>query len=956
MHKFTLYENGISAGFYIDPEADAGIRKVADTVLSDFTKVTSEHVSLQSTDDLKGEYCVAFAQYGKSSLLSRLEQAGLISLSEIKDKWEVYGYYVLDHPFPDVKKLLVIAGSDKRGTIYGMFRLSEIMGVSPLCYWGDAVIAHKEELVITLSDCEISKEPSVKYRGFFINDEWPCFGNWSAEHFGGFTAKAYEHVFELLLRLKGNYMWPAMWSSSFALDGPGTASAELADLYGIVIGNSHHEPCLRASEEWDKVRGEDSIYGNAWNFRVNKEGLLRYWEDGLNRSAGWESIVTVGMRGERDSKVLGENATLKDNIDLLKDIIHCQKELIRAAEKRTGKQLPMLLALYKEVEPFYYGDKDTEGLCDWDELQDVILMLCEDNYGYTRTLPDEKMKQHPAGFGMYYHFDYHGSPISYEWINSTPLSKVWEQMSQAYDYNVRQIWIVNVGDLKHVEFPLSYFMNLAYDFEKYGTEAPNSQREYTLQFLNNHFGGKLSKEQIEEAEWLLSETVRLNGMRRPEALNDKIYHPCHYQEAERMLQRAHDLSARMKCFLDMIPSDAKDACYSLFGFQAYATANLLKLHLYAGMNHLRAEQGRKETNKLADLVRECIATDKKLAKEWAEFKNGKWSGMELASHIGFTKWNEDGCKYPVVMEIEPFGRPRMQVTASDDERVYDKVYGAPMVLRLDDFLYGSKEAIIEVANTGVGELQYRIDMPECSFLSVDKKQGVVTDCERVCFRFDESLLTEDTSSQMASITDGDTTVNILIQVARGKRDLPAMTFVTGKDGFVIDACHYCAKKEPEGCRIQLLDDYGIVGSGIKAYPDTYDYAIGKEPSVSYKLYTDKTGEYTCELWFAPTNPPKRNGELVYGLRVNAGSVSYENTVPSGYQAGEAVDRVWSYGALAHRRICKQKITLTEGINEIEVLLKDAGLVLERILVYEVQKTPRDSYLGPQESLYQSLVQ
>ncbi len=952
MQEFKLFQKNQCANFYIDNEADAGIRKVAETVTNDFTKVTGKTVSLKNTDCMSGEYCVVFAQYGKSSLLAELKQAGKLSLSKLKDSFEVYGYYLLTNPLPQVGNLLIIAGSDKRGTIYGMFRLSELMGVSPLCYWGDAIIPHKEEIVLSLEEQEVSKEPSVKYRGFFINDEWPCFGNWSKDHFGGFTKEAYEHVFELLLRLKGNYLWPAMWSSSFALDGPDTASAELADLYGVVIGNSHHEPCLRASEEWDIVRGEDSIYGNAWNFSVNRDGLLRYWKDGLKRSAKWESLVTVGMRGERDSKVLGEEATLKDNIDLLKDIIHCQKELIRDAEQETGKELPMLLALYKEVEPYYYGDSNTEGLCDWDELQDVILMLCEDNYGYTRTLPDEKMRKHPAGFGMYYHLDYHGSPISYEWINSTPLSKIWEQMSQAYDYGVNQVWIVNVGDLKHNEFPLCYFMNLAYDFEKYGTKAPNTQRDYTLTFLDHHFGNQLTKEQLLEAEWLLSETVRLNGMRRPEALHEGIYHPCHYQETEKMLKRAETLQNRMKDFMENLKADMKDACYSLFGFQAFATANLLMLHLYAGLNQFRASQGRKETNQLADKVRSCIAEDKRLAAEWAEFLKGKWKGMELASHIGFTKWNDDGCKYPVIMETEPFGKPRMQVSSADDERVYDKVYGAPMVLTIDKFMYGGREAFIEIANTGAGELQYRIDMPECKWLVIDKLQGVVTNCERVTLRFEEELLEEEEATLTAYITDNDTTVKLLIKAAKKKQNLPDMTFVTGETGFVMDARHYFKKSEPDDCKIELLKDYGIVESGIKAYPDILDFEKGKEPSVSYRLYVKDAMEYTCELWFAPTNPPKRNGELFFGLRVNEGEAIYENTVPKGYQAGEAIDRIWSFGALTHRRICKMKVNLKEGINEIEVLLKDAGLVLERIFVYKNGKMPKASYLGPEESDYQ----
>ena len=951
MHKFILFENGKSANFYIDIEADAGVRKIAETVLSDFTKVTDEKVGLQDT--VHGDYCIAFTQYQKSNLLTQLEETGKIDLSDIKDKWEVYGFYVLENPYPDVKKLLIIAGSDKRGTIYGMFHLSELMGVTPLCYFADAVIPREEKLIFTLPEKEISKEPSVQYRGFFINDEWPCFGNWCVEHFGGFTAEAYDHVFELLLRLKGNYLWPAMWSSSFALDGPGTASAELADLYGVVIGNSHHEPCLRASEEWDKVRGENSIYGNEWNFRTNRDGLLKYWEDGLKRSAVWESLVTVGMRGERDSKVLGDHATLKDNIDLLKDIIHCQKELIQKAEKDTGKELPMLLALYKEVEPYYYGDELTQGLCDWEELTDVILMLCEDNYGYTRTLPDDKMRKHPAGFGMYYHLDYHGSPISYEWINSTPLSKIWEQMSQVYDYGVRKVWIVNVGDLKHNEFPLSYFMNLAYDFEQYGTEAPNTQKLYTKNFMTGHFGGLLKEEHVEEAAWLLTETVRLNGFRRPEALHEGIYHPCHYTETERMLERANILEHRLNKFLAEIPADAKEACYSLFGFQALATANLLKLHLYAGLNQLKASQGRKEANHFAKLVKKCIETDKDLAKEWGAFKSGKWKGMEMASHIGFTKWNEDGSKYPVMMQVEPFSRARMQVSGIEDEKVYDKVYGAPMVLRIENFLYGEKEAFLEIANTGVGELNYRIQMPECEWLRIDKMQGSITDYERICFTFEESMLTQEEACATVAITDGETVVHVLILAAKIKKDLPTMTFLPGKAGFVINACHYFKKKEPEGVKIQLLEDYGITGCGLKAYPDVKDFAKDAEPSLGYRIYNNIASDYIVEIWFAPTNPPKRNGELMYGLRINGGAAMYENTVPAGYQAGEAVDSVWSFGALSHRRICKKQIWLSEGINEIEVLLKDAGLVIERLLVYEEKKPPKDSYLGPQESHYQS---
>ena len=215
-------------------------------------------------------------------------------------------------------ELLVIVGSDKRGTIYGMFALSEYLGVTPLVYFGDAAPAKCAAPVLGQEMETVSKEPSVRFRGFFINDEWPCFGNWAMSHFGGVNADMYALVFEFLLRMKGNYLWPAMWASSFPLDGPGSANEELADMYGVVMGYSHHEPC---SEEWDKVRGEGTRYGNEWNFYTNEQGLLNYWEDSLKRSGKYENIITIGMRGERDSSMLGDKATVEENVNLLKDII-----------------------------------------------------------------------------------------------------------------------------------------------------------------------------------------------------------------------------------------------------------------------------------------------------------------------------------------------------------------------------------------------------------------------------------------------------------------------------------------------------------------------------------------------------------------------------------------------------------------------------------------------------------
>ena len=393
---FSIVDGEKTVPILVERESFSGIRRIAGVLADDICSVCRkkpEVIDESGLESYTGKELIICAVYGKSDMLSRLERDGKFNPECIAGKWEVYTTFLVEAPFDGVDRALVIAGSDKRGTIYGMFSLSEYIGVTAFEYMGDVRPVEKKSIAIGEDFFAVSKEPSVKYRGFFINDEWPCFGNWVCEHFGGFNAKAYEKIFIFLLRMKGNYMWPAMWSASFPLDGPGSANEELADELGVVMGYSHHEPCLRASEEWDKVRGEGTKYGNAWNYAANREGLINYWKDALIRSGRYDNLITIGMRGERDTSMLGDDSNIRDNVELLKEIITKQKELINTYVKPYRDNPPMLLALYKEVEQYYYGDEENEGLCEWSELDDVICMLCEDNFGYTRTLPTERMKK-----------------------------------------------------------------------------------------------------------------------------------------------------------------------------------------------------------------------------------------------------------------------------------------------------------------------------------------------------------------------------------------------------------------------------------------------------------------------------------------------------------------------------------------------------------------------------------
>lgn len=948
MKKMIFFNENLSTKFLVNEAADNGIKRVAGKVLGDYNAITSSNDSLVEVSlELPKAECAVYAGIaGEDPLLNKLEKDGVIDLSDVHGKWEVFKMFVLSTP--EVSNLLVIAGSDKLGAIYGMFTLSEKFGVSPLVYWADSVIPSKKVLEADI-DTAASKEPSVKFRGFFINDEWPCYGNWTGEHFGGFTAQMYDHVFELLLRLKGNYLWPAMWSSSFAWDGPGLKSYELADEYGIFIGNSHHEPCLRAGEEYRQVRGKGSIYGDAWNYHKNTEGITRFWKDSMDERGMFTSMVTVGMRGEADSTILGANATLKDNIDLLKDVITCQQKIIKETEEKYDKKFPKVLALYKEVEPFYYGDKDTEGLCDWDVLDDVILMLCEDNHGYLRTVPDEKMRKHPAGFGMYYHVDYHGDPISYEWINSSPITTMWEQMSQAYDYGVRSVWILNVGDLKHNEFPLSYFLNLAYDFDKWGTSAPNKTFDYTLSAINTHFGGELSCEKVKEAAEILTETVRINGYRRPEALNPHIYDACHFGEASDLLLRLEALEKRLESFEKDLNDKQMKAWYSLTGFQTRAAIALIRMHLYGGINELLAKQGLKTANDYAALVTAQIARDKELKTEFADFNDHKWRGMELASHVGFTKWNEDGSRYPLRIQVEPFDRPRLYVSRVDDERIYDKVYGPCMTIVANDFEFAGNDKVqIKLSNMGIGTLEASIDVPDNNWLSVDTKEATVEKDTIVTFSCDRSKLTKETESVTAVITDKDTTVKVLFTAKDTTSEVPEGVILPGRFGYAVLAKNFDTATAPEGFCWTEIDDYGVYNSAMKVYPSIGTYEKGKEPSLNYRFFCEDEGEYTLQVDFAPTNPLSRANTLYYSVAVNGKSLGTYNTVPEGYKAGVAGDRTWSVGVLDHRRRCYSRVELKAGINEVSLIMTDPALVPMKLYLYK--ENPPASYFGMPESI------
>ena len=969
------WKKGAMPSIVVEDSGFEGVRKIADKVAGDIRKVVGELPTVITERELlNGQYgsVILCATLGHSPLLTELSDKGLVEIGslykeseETKEripKREVFMIRHLSGAFYGAREVLLICGSDKRGTIYGMFSLSEYIGVSPLCYWGDVEPVRKDVIHIGEDIEIISKEPSVRYRGFFINDEWPCFGTWVNKKFGGFNAEAYDRVFELLLRMKGNYLWPAMWTSSFPLDGPGSANEELADLYGVVMGYSHHEPCLRASEEWKKVCGPESRYGSEWNFYTNEQGLINYWEDALKRSGKYENIITIGMRGEYDSTMLGPDATVTENVNLLKRIITKQKELIRQNVDRDGQKVPLLLAVYKEVEAYFYGDEQTAGLKDWDGLNDVICMLCEDNFGQMRTLPTEDIRDRKGGFGMYYHFDYHGAPISYEWVDSTPLSKVWEQMSQAYEYGIRDVWIVNVGDLKFHEVPLTYFMALAYDYDKWGYGNPDSYKEYTKQWVRQTFL-QVSPDIQNKIGKVFTDYIAVNALRRPEALHPGIYHPCHYGETDRMLMLAEQIeNASCEVMKDLKNKEQEtgqlsNAYYSMIHYPVMASMNLLKMHLYAGKNNHYARQGRVVANTYGDLTADCIHRDRQFAKEWAAFLGGKWDGMQLAQHIGFTKWNEDDYRYPVIAKIEPAHQPRMSVSRKDDEKIAVKNYGNPMRITVSDFqCVGCEEVILEIANGGIGSLNYEITVADSGdgglpdWLKVTPMTGSTEKISEVSIRCIREKLPDDLLKVRLLISDGDTTVAVDVSgKAVGTDRLSDNTdhvFLARNGVIAINAEHFSEKKDVVKGKYTILTEYGKYGSGIKVLPSTADFDEAEEkPEVSYRFYLEEAGEYQVDLITSPFNSVVNHRSV--NMMVQRRKVEL---LPEDFGAGDYNDARWCAGVLDQERRCSVILPFEKGVQELTLGALEAGVVLERILIHRPETVLPDAYLGPEESV------
>ena len=981
---FELFKNGVLCDILVEAAAFEGVRLIADEHSNDVSLVCGKKPKILSTpDELSTENVVIFATLGKSPVLDRLIASSKLSADGIAGKREVFGIFTVGRPFEDrddIKSALIVCGSDKRGTIYGIFDLSERVGVSPLVYWGDVVPKKKSEVSLAI-DSFISKEPSVRYRGLFINDDWPAFGGWSKKRFGGYNAKAYDHVFKLILRLKGNYLWPAMWTGEFWDDGPGLKNAELADTYGIIVGASHHEPMCRAGAEWQhiyKKYGDD----NTWSFISNKEAITEFWRDGLKRSKNFENLITIGMRGENDSLLLGKNATLEDNINVLRNVINTQNELMKEIVDPELSNIPRMLALYYEVEDFYHGDKNTKGLKNWEALDGVTLMLCDDTYGNLRFIPDETDRDHNGGFGMYYHYDYHGASISYEWMNTNRLTKTWEQMTMAYDYGIRDLWIVNLGDIKGLEYPLCYFLSLAYDFEKHGTTARNSVEGFVKDWVKQQYGDWFDENQLADVEYVLNGYTKYNNLRSPESMNEHIYAPINFREGERVHAECDRIIKTAERLYRDAPAEIKPSVFYELYYPAVASLNFVQMSIEAGLNNFYASHGSLAANKYLDCVKKRVKRDLELKDEFDSLLDSKWVHMADSAHHGFRSWNNEDWRYPLVSEVIPVDAPKSYVSFAGSEKYsIGTFWCSSPTLENREFLNPDAESIainIETGSSAPIDFEISCDAP---WLSFERKSGslspdtglvsVAVSCDRsklgkevVCadvavkcvFKSDKRLAPDE---EMFDKPIGRTLAKLKI-FAGGEYKYPAMTFVDTEGYVSVEASHYSSRHDTADAAWLEIDHLSRLDTpAMKVLPSTKAYLSKTEdrylcddvPYLEYSFTAQKSGKSELTLWLSNRNPVAIDASLRLGVSLNGDEIDIIRTVPKGYKPGMHGSTAWGDEVLDKIRKVKAEIEVAEGVNKLRIYGGDPNIILEKFTVCPIGAQIPESYLGAPESYY-----
>ncbi len=903
----------------------------------------SEEVILDDVDIIVGTI-------GESKAIDTLASCGDIDVSEIEGLWESFTIQQVDNT-------LVIAGSDKRGTIYGIYDLCEKMGVSPWSFWADTVVPHEDNLYINLPDGGYTEgEPSVKYRGIFLNDEFNM-SEWSKSM--GNTGKnmnnaTYEKLFELLLRLKANYLWPAMHTYSTAFNNT-DGNAELADKYGIVMGSSHAEPILRNNlgelynyqQEWTAANPDKKLYINteddakrkvAWmwtdkdgsgNAVDNKEFLTDYWRARAKANSAYENTYTLGMRGVHD----GSFSTNMNSQTAMQEILEAQTQILKdevVTEGQDISDIPQVFIPYKEMLDMY-----NKGL----EIPDyVTLMWPDDNFGYIRQLPTEKERERSGGAGIYYHLSYYGRPTSYLWLSSTSPSLIREEMTKAYDMGAQKIWIANVGDLKPAETEIEYFLDLAKDID---TVRNTDVGDWLKTNAKRDFGFDDTKAE-EYADIKLGYYQNV-GSRRPEHLVNGLFSESFGDEGQKLIDSYASLEKRAETLYNGLSDDRKPSFYELLLYPVKGAKNMAEKYVYSDKAKLYAEKGYgAAVNKYAKMSDDAYQRVVDDTAEYTSMLGGKWDKM-MNPYQTQLKGSFGG---PITGKLD---NPKVS------ELQFTNMEVVPESHILSFTKYSTEPKYVDIINTGTGSFDWTAEL-SADWITINKTSGTVADDDRIYIGTDLSKAENGENSADITFTRkiGDTDIQtVRINVTLDNTDVSAeeKAYIES-DGYVsIEAEHFTKSVKNGDYEWKVEKGFGRSGDSVKAYPDTAKTVAtpNKDNSayLEYDVYFTSAGTFDIDMYRMPTLNEVSGASMRCDIGVDDGApVRFSGTT-------KAVDKstgtdAWGKGVLQNTEVLSGKITVpSEGWHEVRLYNESAGVVVDKFVITTGEK--KESYYGAPES-------
>ncbi|MCO1576950.1 glycosyl hydrolase 115 family protein [Crossiella sp. SN42] len=958
---FTLAAAGRAAPLVVSAADHPGVVRVVGDLREDVGRVTGVKPAVSVDQVPRQSQVVLIGTIGKSPLIDGLVAAGKLDVSGIAGKWETSLQQVVANPLPTVDRALVIAGSDQRGTIYGVYDVSKRIGVSPWHWWND-VPARQHSALYVRPGRHSQGTPAVRYRGFFVNDEDPQTGTWAPGQFGpgkapghpnGLNSRYYEKVFEVMLRLKANYLWPAVWGRAFAEDDP--ANHATATRYGVVMGSSHEAPMMRGIEEWNRNPRAHGGTGE-WSFVRNPEAVKAYWREGIRRmrAQDFEGVVTLGMRGNGDTKLPDGDA-----IELMEKIIATQRQILTEEAGRPVTEVPQVWTLYKEVQR--YWDKGLRA------PEDVTVVFADDNWGNMRKLPQQNLPPHAGGYGLYYHFDYVGGSRNYKWADTVNLASTWEQLRTSHTYGVDRLWVANVGDLKNMERPTQFFLDYAWN-----PAALTADRidDWEREFAAQNFGAAAAP----AVAGLLHTYGQLQARRKPESTNRKMTRTAtgavstddtttpfsieNYAELERVTAEWQSLAARAESVRATLPRADQDAYYQLVFYPIKATANLYALRQAQFLNRRYWTQGRAAANDLADLAAARLAEDKAMSEYYnTTLAGGKWRGWQTETKFGYgdkERYGKDASWQSPPAPDEIYPKPqRVSVPAAAElgvaiagSRDWWPNSAATPVLPAFSPHQTQPEQHIELFNRGATAFDYRIST-SVPWLTATPAEGTVGKQVRATIRVDWSKAPWGTFRVPITVTGAGRTVTVEAVLDNPAGPAPAPGFVEANGYVSMEAEHHSAAVGGNGVSWLRVPDLGRTGSGMTPDPPTAaTQTPGAGPRLEYRINLRAAGPVTVWSYLSPRNNVLYGNGIRYAVSIDDQPAKIVNTTAG--VDDTTMNALW--GLHTADGVNRSATTFTvdkPGAHTVKFWMVDPTVVVQKLVVDTGGLA--ESYLGPPES-------